>query len=409
VLYQLLKPLLFRLDAERAHDLVSGLLRASARTPILGLLHALYAYDDPILAVDCAGLAFQNPLGLAAGFDKRGVLVDPMAALGFGHVEVGTVTPRPQPGNDRPRLFRLPDDGALINRLGFNSPGMVAVAQHLHTDGRRSSPKGNKVTTKARRLADLKYLSMPGGSSSLRGKRAYSSYLTGTASAGSTAPCVVGVNIGKNRATELERAAEDYLAAFVALAPLADYVTVNISSPNTPGLRQLHERAALEALLGELSALNRQLARPRPLFLKVSPDEPPTQIESVVRAGCASGIAGFVATNTTLARESLRGAAAHEAGGLSGRPLAARARGVIAQIHELVEGRVPVIGVGGVASPADAYAHIRAGASLIQLYTGLIYGGPGLPYQIKRRLAKQLRQDGYRSVAEAAGVPGSSG
>jgi dihydroorotate dehydrogenase len=193
----------------------------------------------------------------------------------------------------------------------------------------------------------------------------------------------------------------------VALAALADYVTVNISSPNTPGLRQLHERAALESLLGELSALNRRLAQPRPLFLKVSPDESPAQIEGVVRAGCAAGIAGFVATNTTLAREGLCCAIAREAGGLSGQPLAARARGVIAQIHELVQDRVPIIGVGGVASAADAYAHIRAGASLVQLYTGLIYAGPGLPYQVKRGLAQQLRRDGYRSLAEAVGVSGT--
>jgi dihydroorotate dehydrogenase len=379
VLYQILKPLLFRLDAERAHDLISGLLSASAITPNLGLLRALYAYDDPILAVDCAGLAFQNPLGLAAGFDKRGVLVDPMAALGFGHVEVGTVTPRPQPGNERPRLFRLPDDGALINRLGFNSPGMVAVARNLGCTNPRRARRTRSFIDSFR-----------------------------VPSCDSVDQIIVGVNIGKNRTTELERAAEDYLAAFVALAPLADYVTVNISSPNTPGLRQLHERAALEALLGELTAVNRRLARPRPLFLKVSPDESPTQIESVVRAACAAGIAGFVATNTTLAREGLRGASAREAGGLSGRPLVARARGVIAQIHELVEGRVPIVGVGGVASAADAYAHIGAGASLIQLYTGLIYHGPGLLYQIKRGLARQLRQEGYRSVAEAVGVRGTS-
>jgi dihydroorotate dehydrogenase len=371
VLYRILKPLLFRLEAERAHDLISGMLRATAKMPILAMLRALYAYHDPILAVDCVGLAFQNPLGLAAGFDKRGVLVASMAALGFGHVEIGTVTPRPQPGNDRPRLFRLSDDGALINRLGFNSPGMLAVARRLHDDRRSTIDDRSK---------------------------AWQAIVHRPPS------IVIGINIGKNRATELERATEDYLAAFVVLAPLADYVTVNISSPNTPGLRRLHERAALETLLGELSALNRRLTQPRPLFLKVSPDESPEQIENVVRAGCAAGIAGFVATNTTLAREGLHDIAARETGGLSGRPLAARARGVIAQIHGLVDGRMPIVGVGGVASADDAYTHILAGASLVQLYTGLIYGGPSLPYQIKRGLARRLRQDGYRSVAEATGA-----
>jgi dihydroorotate dehydrogenase len=373
MLYQLLKPLLFRLDAERAHELISALLRASARTPLPGALAAIYAYEHPSLVVACAGLRFANPLGRAAGFDKRGALVGPMAALGFGHVEVGTVTPRPQPGNERPRLFRLPKDQALINRMGFNSPGMVGVARVL----RDQRPKTKNQ-------------------SSTRDVYPWSLVL------GPWSSTVVGVNIGKNRATPLERAAEDYLAAFVALAPLADYVTINISSPNTPGLRRLHERGAVEELLGALAELNGRMAQPRPLFLKVSPDEASEQIAGVVRAGCAAGIAGFVATNTTLARENLRGSAAGETGGLSGQPLAARARQVIRQIHALTGG-LPLIGVGGVGSAADAYAHIRAGASLVQLYTGLIYAGPGLPYRIKRDLAELLKRDGFRSVADAVG------
>jgi dihydroorotate dehydrogenase len=368
MLYRLLTPLLFRLDAERAHELVTALLRATNGTPLARVLRAIYAYDDPILLIECAGLHFRNPVGLAAGFDKRGVLLGPMAALGFGHVEVGTVTPRPQPGNPRPRLFRLPEDHALINRLGFNSPGMVAVARNLRNQ----------------RLG-------------ARQPRLWSSVLNPWSP-------VIGVNIGKNRATSLERAAEDYLAAFVALAPLVDYVTVNISSPNTPGLRRLHERAALEELLSALAALNARLSRPRPLFLKISPDETPAQIEEVVRAGQAARIAGFIATNTTLAREGLRGARAGEAGGLSGRPLAERARRTIAQVHALTGGALPIVGAGGVASAADAYAHIRAGASLVQLYTGLVYEGPDLIRRIKRGLAELLRRDGFRSVASAVGA-----
>ena len=373
MLYQLLKPLLFRLDAERAHELIGGLLRATATTPLLGALRAIYAYEDPILAAECAGISFRNPIGLAAGFDKRGVLIAPMAALGFGHVEVGTVPPRAQPGNERPRLFRLPQDRALINRLGFNSPGMVAVARRLRDE---------RPTTNDQRP-----------------KKGFRSSLIARPSS----PVVVGVNIGKNRTTPLERAAEDYLAAFVALAPLADYVAVNISSPNTPGLRRLHERAALEQLLGELSAVNRRLARPRPIFLKISPDESPAQVAEVVWAGQAAAIAGFIATNTTLARPGLYSPLAGEIGGLSGRPLAARSRATIAQIRALTGGTLPIAGVGGIASAEDAYAHIRAGASLVQLYTGLIYEGPGLIYRIKRGLVDLLRRDGYQSIAEAVG------
>jgi dihydroorotate dehydrogenase len=376
MLYALLKPLLFRLDAERAHNLISRLLRAAAGTPALPLLRVLYAYDDPILPIACAGLDFQNPLGLAAGFDKCAELIAPMAALGFGHVEVGTVTPRAQPGNDRPRMFRLPEDRALINRLGFNSPGMIAVARNL----------------RGWELGD-------GG----WGARLQPPSVTPPCAALVPHPPVVGVNIGKNRATALECAVEDYAAAFVALAPLADYVAINISSPNTPGLRRLHERAALDELLGELVLLNRRLVQPRPLFLKVSPDESPAQLEQVVSAACAAGIAGFIATNTTLSRDSLVSRLAGEAGGLSGRPLAERARQTVATIFGLTAGQLPIVGVGGVASGAEAYALIRAGASLVQLYTAMIYHGPSLPSTIARDLARRLRRDGFSSVAQAVG------
>jgi dihydroorotate dehydrogenase len=215
---------------------------------------------------------------------------------------------------------------------------------------------------------------------------------------------VVGVNIGKNRTTPLDRAVEDYQAAFMALAPFADYVTINISSPNTPGLRRLHERAALEELLGELAAANRKLSQPRPLFLKISPDETAEQLEQVVRAGCDAGIGGFVAANTTLSREGLRSPLASENGGLSGQPLAALARDATARIYTLVEGKLPVIGVGGIASAQGAYARIRAGASLIQLYTGLIYEGPALVGSINRGLARLLRSDGYTALSEAVGA-----
>jgi len=268
-------------------------------------------------------------------------------------------------------MFRLPQDRALINRLGFNSPGMVAVARNLRDRG--SGIRGQAIGSRPL-IPDPRSL------------------------------VVVGVNIGKNRATPLERAVEDYVATFAALAPLADYVAINISSPNTPGLRRLHERAALEALLGEIVALNDRLSAPRPLFLKVSPDEPPAQLEQVVQAGCAAGIAGFIATNTTLARTGLRSPLAHETGGLSGLPLAQTAQRTVAQIYRLTGGQRPVIAVGGIASADAAYARIRAGASLLQLYTGMVYEGPGLAHTIKRGLARLLRADGFRSVAEAVGT-----
>jgi dihydroorotate dehydrogenase len=276
-------------------------------------------------------------------------------------------------------LFRLPEDRALINRMGFNSPGMVAVARNL-CDQRRKTKDQRQMSAR-----DL------------------SSFVLRPSSP------IVGVNIGKNRATPLERAGEDYAAAFVALAPLADYVAINISSPNTPGLRRLHERAALDQLLGELGRLNHQMARPRPLFLKVSPDETPAQLEQVVEAACAAGIGGFIATNTTITRDGLRSRLAGEVGGMSGRPLAERARQTVATIFGLTAGRLPIIGVGGVASGADAYARIRAGASLVQLYTALIYHGPGLPSAILRDLARLLRRDGFSSAAQAVGIDTGSG
>jgi dihydroorotate dehydrogenase len=392
MIYELLKPLLFRLEAERAHDLVTGLLAAAARAPgALPLLRALYTWDDPILAVECAGLRFANPIGLAAGFDKRGVLAAPMAALGFGHVEVGTVTPRPQPGNPKPRMFRLPEDTALINRLGFNSEGMVAVARRLkRREGERKIGTGGDGVT-AHRSPPIVH-------------RPSSIVHRPPSSVPCPPPCILGVNIGKNRDTPLERAVEDYLAAFVALAPLADYVTVNISSPNTPGLRRLHERTALTDLLAALTGRNARLARPRPIFLKLSPDEPAARLDDVIAVALETGIAGLIAGNTTTARDGLRSPLRHEAGGLSGRPLAGRAREVIAYLHRATAGRLPVIGVGGVACAQDAYGHIRAGASLVQLYTGMIYCGPGLAGEIARGLAVLLRRDGFPTVAAAVGA-----
>lgn len=354
-MYNLLKPLLFRLDAEVAHDLVTRLLAYSNRLPqVQRLLHSLLAFQHPMLNTTLAGMAFANPVGLAAGFDKRGVLVRSMAMLGFGHIEVGTVTPRPQPGNPRPRMFRLPEDQALINRLGFNSPGMLVVARELRKER--------------------------------------------------TASIILGINIGKNRDTPLEQAGDDYVAAFLALAPLAQYVTINISSPNTPGLRMLQERQALTNLLAELQYYNQQLPQPRPLLLKISPDETPTQIEMIVATAQAHNMAGLIVGNTTVQRQGLQSAAQSETGGLSGRPLQRQATALIAHAYRSSAGHLPIIGVGGVASATAAYAHLCAGASLVQLYTGLVYAGPQIVTKINQGLVQLLRRDGFSQLKEAIGV-----
>lgn len=366
-MYQTIKPLLFSLEPELAHDQSVRALRLAQTLPLVRrAIELLFHYEDPILATECAGMSFINPFGMAAGFDKRAELITGLAALGFGHVEVGTITPQPQPGNQRPRMFRLPEDDALINRMGFNSAGMEAVARNLDV-GRRTADGSEATVHRPPSLVRL------------------------------------GINIGKNKLTDNERAAEDYLLAFDRLAALGNYVTVNISSPNTPGLRQLQARNALEQLLGALMARNRTLPAPLPLFVKVSPDETPAQLDDIVQAALGAGISGIIAGNTTLSRENLRGAARGEAGGLSGRPLTERARATIRYLYQATQGTMPIIGVGGVMNAEEAYGHIRAGATLVQVYTALVYHGPGLVKTLKRDLATLLRRDGVRSVAEAVG------
>lgn len=358
-MYQTIKPLLFSLEPELAHDQTVRALRlAQSLPPVQRAVEALFHHEDPILATECAGMSFINPFGMAAGFDKRAELLAGLSALGFGHVEVGTITPQPQPGNQPPRMFRLPEDNALINRMGFNSVGMEVAARNLQNGA-------------SRRL-------MP----TIR----------------------LGINIGKNKLTTNEHAVDDYLLAFDRLALLGDYVTINISSPNTPGLRQLQERNALEHLLNALMARNRQLPAPLPLFVKVSPDETPTQLDDIVQAALGSGISGIIAGNTTLSRENLRGAARGETGGLSGRPLTEHARATIRHLYGATHGKLPIIGVGGVMNAQDAYGHIRAGATLVQVYTALVYHGPGLVKTLKRNLAALLRHDGVQSVREAVGT-----
>ena len=329
-----------RLDPETAHGLTLKALT-------VGLAPAAPA-DDPALAASVAGLQLPNPIGLAAGFDKNAKAPAALLRAGFGFVECGTVTPRPQAGNPRPRLFRLPEDGAVINRLGFNNQGLDTFAARL-----KARPRG-----------------------------------------------VVGANIGANKDTA-DRAA-DYVAGLRALWGLPDYFTANISSPNTPGLRDLQARSALDDLLGRLAEARAALGGGTPLFLKIAPDIDDLAARDIVESATAHGIDALIVSNTTVARpESLRSAAKSETGGLSGKPLSEPSTQLLARIRQMAP-QLPLIGVGGIASGADAYAKIRAGASAVQLYTALIYEGPALITRLKRELLERLRADGFRSLSEAA-------
>jgi len=354
------RPLLFAQDPETAHERTIEFLSTAGQ---LGLPLSHRPFTHARLRVTLAGLSFPNPIGLAAGCDKNARAVAVWPRLGFGFVEVGTVTAQPQPGNPKPRLFRLPEQGALINRLGFNSEGSEVVA---------------------RRLARLR-----------RHGRAL--------------PVPLAINIGKTRrVTGDEETLKDYRTSFRRLAPLADLLVVNVSSPNTPGLRQWQERDKLAALLGALMAEGRALAAERglapvPLFVKISPDMDDADMDDVVAVALDLGIAGIVATNTTIAREGAL-AQASEAGGLSGRPLRERATEVVRYLYRRLEGRLPIIGVGGISTPEDAYARLQAGASLLQLYTGLIYEGPFLPRALNTGLLRLMERDGVGHVSDLVGV-----
>ncbi|QNH62772.1 quinone-dependent dihydroorotate dehydrogenase [Hymenobacter sediminicola] len=340
----LLKPLFFRLDAEKAHHLVfDNLKRAHAIPGAAALLRRIYDFQYPGLEREVFGLRFRNPVGLAAGLDKNAEFTTELAALGFGFVEIGTVTPRPQPGNPVPRLFRLPQDEALLNRMGFNNEGATAAAERLRHD-------------------------RPAG-------------------------IIIGGNIGKNKDTPNEQAANDYVACVEALHAVVDYFVVNVSSPNTPGLRQLQEREPLIRLLQQVQERNATLPVPRPLLLKIAPDLTDTQLDDILLIARETKLSGLVATNTTISREGLQTPAGHVAslgaGGLSGRPLRQRATEVIRYLHRHSQGGLPIIGVGGIHSAADALEKLDAGASLIQLYTGFVYEGPGLIKRINQQLARR--------------------
>jgi dihydroorotate dehydrogenase len=330
----LARPVLFRLgrgDAEAAHEwTLHRLAQLSRRPALLAALRARYAVADPVTVF---GVRFANRVGLAAGMDKDGVALPAWPALGFGFVEVGTVTAHAQPGNDRPRVFRLAGSEALINRMGFNNAGAAALAARLRAVGRLPVP--------------------------------------------------LGVSLGKSKLTPLDDAVSDYLESLRRVRPYADYLAINVSSPNTPGLRQLQDRDQLDALLSSLVAA----AQGVPVLVKVAPDLTEAAIEELVGVAVDRGVAGVIATNTTLSREGLVDPVPGQAGGVSGRPLAARARSVVSQIYRQTGGRLPVVGVGGITTPDDAARMMDAGASLVQLYTGFIYHGPALVRQVAIRLS----------------------
>lgn len=349
-LYRLIGPGLRAIDPETAH-------RCAIRALAMGLVPGGIPAADPILQNAIWGRRFSHPLGLAAGFDKNAEALAGAFKLGFAFVEIGSVTPRPQKGNPRPRLFRLSEDRAVINRMGFNNDGMVAVAARL-----------------ARWRA-------AGGQGCL------------------------GVNLGKNK--ETEDAGADYALGLARLAPYADYLTINVSSPNTPGLRALQDRAALEALIRRLQAARESLPlrhRP-PLLVKVAPDLSADDRRDIAAVALATELDGLIVSNTTLARPpQLKSRHRGEAGGLSGRPLLAPSSEILADFYRLTEGRLLLVGVGGIDSGAAAYAKIRAGASLLQLYSALVYEGPALIGRILSELALLLRADGFQSLAQAVGA-----
>ncbi|WP_375287234.1 quinone-dependent dihydroorotate dehydrogenase [Sphingomonas sp.] len=346
MLFSVIRKGLFALDAERAHGLTIAALAGWARagTPLAAVA------SPPDLATRVAGLDFANPVGLAAGVDKDARAIPAWHALGLGSVEVGTLTPLPQPGNPRPRIFRLPEDRAIINRLGFNNGGLA----------------------------------------------------TGLARVPKRRAGVLGINVGANK--DAANRVADYVAGVRAAAPVADYVTINISSPNTPGLRDLQHGMALHELLSAASAARHHDAVRTPLFLKVAPDLDAATIEDIAAAVLTHGIDALIVSNTTVSRPGLASARARETGGLSGAPLAPLARQRLADFRAATQGRLPLISVGGIGSAEEAYARIRAGASLVQLYSALVYEGPGLPARIVRGLAELLRRDGFASVADAVGA-----
>ena len=341
-MYPIIRTLLFLLPPEKAHHLTVSLFSFFAAIPFVGsLIQSFFSFENKILEKELLGLNFPNPVGLAAGFDKDGKYIRPMSKLGFGFIEIGTVTPRPQVGNPKPRMFRLPKDKGLINRMGFNNDGVDALVDRLKTFDKKG--------------------------------------------------LIIGGNIGKNKDTPNENAVDDYKICFEKLHSYVDYFVVNVSSPNTPNLRALQERGPLTEILSTLVSLNNNKITPKPILLKIAPDLSDTQIEEILEVITETKLHGIIAANTTISRDGLD-TPKHQIdkignGGLSGAPLTSRATEVIKLISDKTEGKLPIIGVGGINSPEDAQDKINAGASLVQIYTGFIYQGPTFIKQINRFLA----------------------
>lgn len=341
-MYQLIKPILFQLDPENAHHFVTGGLRVANRIwGVKRLLKSSYQITDSRLEREVFGLKFKNPLGLAAGFDKNAAFIEDLEGFGFGFIEIGTVTPLPQPGNDKPRMFRLPSDAALINRMGFNNQGVDVVAHRLSQIDRKS--------------------------------------------------LVIGGNIGKNKITPNEDALSDYIKCFDRLFDVVDYFVVNVSSPNTPGLRELQEKEPLKHILNSLQQRNKKDDISRPILLKIAPDLTNSQLDDIIEIVAETKIAGVIATNTTISRDGLSSpeSVSKESGGLSGKPLTVRSTEVIRYLSENSNKGFIIIGVGGIHSSEDAIEKINAGASLVQIYTGFIYEGPDLVSRILKGLLRK--------------------
>jgi dihydroorotate dehydrogenase len=354
--YSLIRPLLFTLDAEHSHDLTLNLLQTAYRIPgVAPLVRRTYAGRTPALPVEVMGLRFPNPLGLAAGLDKEARCLAPLLDFGFGFLELGTVTPQPQPGNPKPRLFRLTRHAAIINRMGFNSSGLAVFLANLAAQPRRG---------------------------------------------------LIGINLGKNKLTPDAQAIDDYLTGLRAVYAHADYVTLNISSPNTLGLRALQNEVPLAALLGTLKHEQAILARTHgrhvPIALKIAPDLDDNGIDAIARLLVEHNMDAVIATNTTITRPDLdQEPQARETGGLSGRPLRALSTQVIRRLHAGLQGRIPIIGVGGISNADDAWEKLVAGADLVQLYTAFIYRGPGVVGEIVRGLAEKVRTHGATNLTDA--------
>ena len=362
----IVRPLLFRKEPEASHEMI---LRLLSRLEFLcGTLEDFYRVEDDRLIVQIGPLTFPNPVGLAAGFDKNAVAPKTLSAFGFGFMEIGAVTAQAQPGNPKPRLYRLPEDQALINRLGFNNEGAAAIALKLE----RLRARG----------------AMPG--------------------------IPLGINIGRTKIVETKDAVADFLSAFEKLFSHGDFFTLNVSSPNTPNLRDLQERTLLKELLAAVQEKNRALATqskidPKPVFVKIAPDMEFSQVDEIIEVVEAAKLTGIVATNATATmREGLKSPASREPGGLSGRPITRVVTTFISHICRATRGRVPVIGVGGIFNAEDAYDKIKAGASAVQIYTGWVYEGPGVVKRINRGLLKSLERDGLKQISEAVGVESRS-